>query len=73
MNKLTAEIVRMDIGHLREHQANPHVGLSLREEKYLQALEIALPVLEQQEKGDDGKVEDSERGDDEAFWDADYD
>lgn len=48
MNKLTAEIARMDIGHLREHQANPHVGLSLREEKYLQALEIALPVLEQQ-------------------------
>lgn len=54
MNKLTAEIARMDIGHLREHQANPHVGLSLREEKYLQALEIALPMLEQQEKGDDG-------------------
>lgn len=49
MNKLTAEIARMDIGHLREHQANPHVGLSLREEKYLQALEVALPVLEQQE------------------------
>lgn len=51
MNKLTAEVARMDIGHLREHQANPHVGLSMREEKYLQALEIALPVLEQQEKG----------------------
>ncbi|MBS6056511.1 MAG: hypothetical protein E6199_01245 [Mixta calida] len=50
MNKLTAEVARMDIGHLREHQANPHVGLSMREEKYLQALEIALPVLEQQEK-----------------------
>lgn len=48
MNKLTAEIARMDIGHLREHQANPHVGLSMREEKYLAALEIALPVLEQQ-------------------------
>jgi len=51
MSKLTAEIARMDIGHLREHQANPHVGLSLREEKYLQALEIALPVLEQKESG----------------------
>ncbi len=48
MNKLTAEVARMDIGHLREHQANPHVGLSLKEEKYLQALEIALPVLERQ-------------------------
>jgi len=57
MKKLIAEIARMDIGHLREHQANPHVGLSLREEKYLQALEIALPVLEQQEKGDDGWIE----------------
>lgn len=57
MNKLTAEIARMDIGHLREHQANPHVGLSLREEKYLQALEIALPVLQQQERGDGEWIE----------------
>ncbi|AUX94260.1 hypothetical protein [Mixta gaviniae] len=55
MNKLTAEVARMDIVHLREHQADPHVGLSLREEKYLQALEIALPVLEQQES--DGWIE----------------
>jgi len=47
MNKLTAEVARMDIGHLKSFQANPHVGLSLKEEKYLQALEIALPVLEQ--------------------------
>lgn len=46
MNKLTAEIARRDISHLREHQANPKVGLSMREELYLQALEIALPVLE---------------------------
>lgn len=69
MNKLTAEIARMDIGHLREHQANPHVGLSLREEKYLQALEIALPVLEQPEGDGDvfivmrnpGKVPDIKR------------
>jgi len=48
MNKLTAEVARMDIGHLKSFQANPHVGLSLKEELYLQALEIALPVLEQQ-------------------------
>lgn len=46
MNKLTAEVARMDIGHLREIQSMPHVGLSLKEEKYLQALEIALQVLE---------------------------
>ena len=49
MNKLTAEVARMDIGHLKSFQANPHVGLSMKEEKYLQALEIALPVLEQKE------------------------
>lgn len=55
MNKLTAEVARRDIGHLREHQASPKVGLSLREELYLQALEIAIPILEQQEKGNDGR------------------
>lgn len=49
MNKLTIEIARRDIGNLKQHQANPKVGLSIREEHYLQALEIALPVLEQQE------------------------
>lgn len=57
MNKLTAEVARRDIGHLREHQASPKIGLSLREELYLQALEIALPVIEQQEKGNDGWIE----------------
>lgn len=57
MNKLTAEVARRDIGHLREHQSSPKVGLSLREELYLQALEIALPVLEQQENGTDGRVD----------------
>lgn len=50
MNKLTAEVARRDIGHLREHQVSPNIGLSLREELYLQALEIALPILEQQER-----------------------
>jgi len=57
MNKLTAEVARRDIGHLREHQASPKIGLSLREELYLQALEIALPMLEKQEKGNDGWIE----------------
>lgn len=52
MNKLTAEVARRDIGHLKSFQSDPKVGLSLKEEKYLQALEIALPVLEQQEKGE---------------------
>lgn len=50
MKKLTAEVARRDITHLKEFQKQPSIGLSLREEKYLQALEIALPVLEQQEK-----------------------
>lgn len=48
MNKLTAEVARRDIGHLKSFHSDPKVGLSLKEEKYLQALEIALPVLEQQ-------------------------
>lgn len=48
MNKLTAEVARRDIGHLKSFQSDPKVGLSLKEEKYLKALEIALPVLEQQ-------------------------
>lgn len=70
MNKLTADIARRHMGHLKEYQANPKVGLSIREELYLQALEIALPVLEQQEKADDdifivmrnpGKVPDIKR------------
>jgi len=57
MNKLTAEVARRDIGHLREHQESPKIGLSLREELYLQALEIAIPILEQQDKGNDGWIE----------------
>ncbi|HBZ17521.1 MAG TPA: hypothetical protein DEO73_17415 [Pantoea sp.] len=53
MNKLTAEVARRDIDHLKSFQSDPKVGLSLKEEKYLQALEIALPVLEQQESPTD--------------------
>lgn len=45
MNKLTAEVARRDIGHLKSFQSDPKVGLSLKEEKYLQALEIALAAL----------------------------
>lgn len=50
MNKLNAEWCR---NHIESMKAN---GLSLLEEKYLQALEIALPILEKQEKGDDGWI-----------------
>ncbi|MFW0699059.1 hypothetical protein [Pantoea sp. R13S299] len=52
MKKLTAEVARRDISHLKAFQKQPNIGLSLREETYLQALEIALPILEQQERGD---------------------
>lgn len=50
MNKLTAEVARRNIHLLKEIQAAPNIGLSMRSEIFLQALEIALPVLEQQEK-----------------------
>lgn len=48
MNKLTAEIAKRDIAYLKAFQKQPNIGISLREELYLQSLEIALPVLEQQ-------------------------
>lgn len=50
MNKLTAEECRLLIDALSGNR-------SIREDKYLAALEIALPVLEQQEKGNDGWIE----------------
>lgn len=46
MNKLTAEKCRMAIESIKLRQA------SIREEIYLQALEIALPILEHQERGE---------------------
>lgn len=57
MKKLTAEVARRDISHLKAFQKQPNIGLSLREETYLQALEIALPILEQQERGDGEWIE----------------
>jgi len=57
MKKLTADVARRDISHLKAFQKQPNIGLSLREETYLQALEIALPILEQQERGDGGWIE----------------
>jgi len=48
MINLTAEVARSDIAKLQEIKSNPLLRISIREEKYLRALEIALPVLEQQ-------------------------
>ncbi|WP_314412102.1 hypothetical protein [Pantoea septica] len=51
MNKLTAEVARQDLNHLKSWVET--CGISMKEERYMQALEIALPVLEQQEKKQD--------------------
>lgn len=56
MNKLTAEIALRNINLLKEMQSAPNIGLSMRSELFLQALEIALPILEQQEKGEMGFI-----------------
>ncbi|MCG7388780.1 hypothetical protein [Pantoea sp. ACRSB] len=48
MKKLTAEKCRERITHLS--RAKRMLGVSMAEEDYLEALEIALPVLEQQEQ-----------------------
>lgn len=50
MNKLTADRCRERIASLS--RAKRMLGVSMAEEDYLKALEIALPVLEQQEKGE---------------------
>ncbi len=51
MSKLTSEWCR---NHIESMKAN---GLSLLEEKYLEALEIALPILEKQERDEGEWVE----------------
>lgn len=51
MTNLTPSEARRLIDKLHHNQTKEH-GISILEEKYLAALEIALPVLEQQEKGD---------------------
>lgn len=60
MKKLTAENCRKMIAE--RHQLLPHDGLTIDGGYQLQALEIALPILEQQERGcefcgDDGYLE----------------
>lgn len=55
MNKLTAESARQELTKLKVWE-NDGV-LTLKEERYLQALEIALPILELQERGEGGWIE----------------
>lgn len=55
MNKLTAERCRQLISQLSFERDNH--GMSNQKYDYLEALEIALAVLEQQEKGDDVWIE----------------
>lgn len=55
MKTLTAKRCRQLIGELSFERDNH--GMSNQKYDYLEALEIALPVLEQQEKGDDGWIE----------------
>lgn len=55
MNKLTAEVARQDLNHLKAWVES--CGISMKEERYLQALEIALPILEQQERGEGEWIE----------------
>lgn len=74
MNKLTAEKCKTLIERLDEDKRASRI--SIFGELYLQALEIAMPVLEQSEYPTDTYQQignDEDRGDDEAFWDADYD
>jgi len=55
MNKLTAERCRDRIASLKRNRRV--FGLAMDSELYLQALEIALPVLEQQEKQAEQQVD----------------
>ncbi|UIL54712.1 hypothetical protein LZU96_21435 (plasmid) [Pantoea agglomerans] len=50
MNKLTADKCREMFLNLFEGKRQD--GITLKEDLYLQALEIALPILEKQERGD---------------------
>ena len=60
MKKLTAEEARFDLGNLKKWQTQAH-GISMKEERYMQALEIALPILEQQEKGEGECIEEGDK------------
>ena len=60
MNKLTAKKCRVRINELRFTENNH--SLSNQGYDYLEALEIALPVLEQQERGEPAWIEWSGKG-----------
>jgi|GEM_PF-5419994 len=53
MKKLTAEVARREISYLNVKQLSPSKGLTTEEGLYLESLEIALPILEQQERASD--------------------
>lgn len=53
MKKLTAQVARMELANLKALNAHPSHGISIKAELFMQALEIALPVLEQQESSTD--------------------
>lgn len=55
MNKLTAEVARQDLNHLKSWVET--CGISMKEERYMQALEIALPILEQHGRGEGEWIE----------------
>lgn len=55
MNKLTAEKCRERIKKFKH--LKKQFGIAMETELSLQAYEIALPILEKQEKGDDGWIE----------------
>lgn len=55
MNKLTAEKCRREIRIWERLEQT--VGLAIESERHLQAYRIALPILEQQERGEGGWIE----------------
>lgn len=56
MNKLNAEWCAYLLKDL-QRQSITGCGISMKEERYMQALEIALPILEQQERGEGEWIE----------------
>lgn len=56
MKKLTAEWCEYLLKDLQQKSVTG-CGISLKEERYMQALEIALPILEQQERSEEDWIE----------------
>lgn len=55
MNKLTADKCREMFLNLFENKRQE--GITMKEDLYMQSLEIALPILEQQERGESEWIE----------------